>query len=766
MVDLLSRLTTTIAAPSMEWDVLRNLIDEAGAIQAELRQRDDWLSPGSGYAVWHQYVSNPLLALRGATRDAGQAQDELELARLAHGKGPQRLQAISQQMAETLARPSPDGFREVLRGLQAIDSRLDQPAPAPLPTVASVGKQKRWHAVVAEDDVEIWQSWLDASLSEAAAAAQMHGIELTWEMASDTTTAESRIVRLASSTPGTHSDQRDFGVLAIIDLCMPVVAEEPDTRSRTNGMLLVERARSEGVDVPVIVFAQAADFLSHHLRAYLHGVSSFLLKDSDTARDDLVEEILRTVTAAPTHVLRMPDVDRPDRVWVDGVAVSLSPMQFAVLSHLVTAFPRPARVWEIVGELIAADDDFARQLGAEDSVRRKAQSISLAWSEAKRDAGDTDAVHAFIGRLAPILWRNLEAELDAGGLKGIDTPRLHAYLETHYGNVIKPPPYSDQTVFDAISGLRRSVKLALDACGRQISPATELVITCVGDEDVAYRLRGSVETQGAIPQRHDPSLRVLIVEDSPEWQAAVRDILGDHGYEVRVASTVEEARSRVAEWRPDLLCLDLVLPCGGAEGPETERMPGFCGGVALLRHLRRDVPDLRTVVLSDRADDDSARAELEECGLSASDFVPKGSADWAGELLWRAYRAWRAIHFGEITPFPGMRVPVPYLRFPLRDERINLVEVNGRPWCPSQGEYAILRCLAQAPFEVVEISAIEASTGRSGNALELAVSRLRRKIAAEWYGVSDKALAGEIGRRVIVTTKASGYMLNARVACD
>lgn len=56
------------------------------------------------------------------------------------------------------------------------------------------------------------------------------------------------------------------------------------------------------------------------------------------------------------------------------------------------------------------------------------------------------------------------------------------------------------------------------------------------------------------------SERVLIVDD----ERAVTDSLGAvfrlHGFEVRAAYSAEEAIETIAEWRPDLALLDVLLP--------------------------------------------------------------------------------------------------------------------------------------------------------------------------------------------------------------
>lgn len=73
---------------------------------------------------------------------------------------------------------------------------------------------------------------------------------------------------------------------------------------------------------------------------------------------------------------------------------------------------------------------------------------------------------------------------------------------------------------------------------------------------------------------------ILIVEDDPDTQVILHDYLATLGGEVRVASTVEEARHLMGESRPGLMLIDVGLPDGDgvsllAELREGERFAGM-----------------------------------------------------------------------------------------------------------------------------------------------------------------------------------------------
>jgi twitching motility two-component system response regulator PilH len=57
-----------------------------------------------------------------------------------------------------------------------------------------------------------------------------------------------------------------------------------------------------------------------------------------------------------------------------------------------------------------------------------------------------------------------------------------------------------------------------------------------------------------------PINKVLVVDDSKTEQMFLSDILKKNGFEVRVAGNAEEAHARLAEGKPDLILMDVVMP--------------------------------------------------------------------------------------------------------------------------------------------------------------------------------------------------------------
>ena len=54
--------------------------------------------------------------------------------------------------------------------------------------------------------------------------------------------------------------------------------------------------------------------------------------------------------------------------------------------------------------------------------------------------------------------------------------------------------------------------------------------------------------------------QILVVDDDPDILTYFALLLGDHGYEVIEARSVKEALAVMEKNRPDLICLDIMMP--------------------------------------------------------------------------------------------------------------------------------------------------------------------------------------------------------------
>ena len=62
------------------------------------------------------------------------------------------------------------------------------------------------------------------------------------------------------------------------------------------------------------------------------------------------------------------------------------------------------------------------------------------------------------------------------------------------------------------------------------------------------------------PEVADGPWRVLIVDDEPLNRALLEVMLAGHGYELLTAASGEAALAIVAQQRPDLILLDIMMP--------------------------------------------------------------------------------------------------------------------------------------------------------------------------------------------------------------
>jgi CheY-like chemotaxis protein len=54
--------------------------------------------------------------------------------------------------------------------------------------------------------------------------------------------------------------------------------------------------------------------------------------------------------------------------------------------------------------------------------------------------------------------------------------------------------------------------------------------------------------------------KILIIDDEPDVVAYLKVVLESNGYEFYSADNIKSAESLVKEIRPDLICLDIVMP--------------------------------------------------------------------------------------------------------------------------------------------------------------------------------------------------------------
>ena len=113
--------------------------------------------------------------------------------------------------------------------------------------------------------------------------------------------------------------------------------------------------------------------------------------------------------------------------------------------------------------------------------------------------------------------------------------------------------------------------------------------------------------------------RVLLIEDEPNIAEAIRFILSRDGWEVTVEENGAQALPRVADVKPDLVILDLMLP--------------GMSGLEILSSLRADpaTEDLRVMMLTAKGQGRDREA-AERAGVSAFMSKPFSNAEMRAQV--------------------------------------------------------------------------------------------------------------------------------------
>jgi two-component system KDP operon response regulator KdpE len=122
----------------------------------------------------------------------------------------------------------------------------------------------------------------------------------------------------------------------------------------------------------------------------------------------------------------------------------------------------------------------------------------------------------------------------------------------------------------------------------------------------------------------DTRLRVVVVDDEAAIRQFLHVSLAAHGYSVREVSTGEDALQVIPAFRPDIIILDLGLPC--------------IGGTQVTSRLR-DWTQTPIIILSVQGEESAKIAALD---AGADDYLTKPFG--TGELLARIRAALRRVN--------------------------------------------------------------------------------------------------------------------------
>jgi two-component system KDP operon response regulator KdpE len=216
--------------------------------------------------------------------------------------------------------------------------------------------------------------------------------------------------------------------------------------------------------------------------------------------------------------------------------------------------------------------------------------------------------------------------------------------------------------------------------------------------------------------------RILVLDDEPQITRVLRASLSSQGFDVRTANDSEEGLRLFAEWKPDLVITDLI-------------MPGL-SGVEVCRSIR-STSSTPVIVLSVR---DHERSKIEALDCGADDYITKPFS--IQELLARVRAHMRrapertesAISAGDFVI----------------DAAAHSVELSGKPIHLTPKEFELLVHLARHPGKVITHRALltavwGAQSAHQPEYLRVFVGQLRKK------------LEGETGKQYIQTEPWVGY---------
>ena len=232
--------------------------------------------------------------------------------------------------------------------------------------------------------------------------------------------------------------------------------------------------------------------------------------------------------------------------------------------------------------------------------------------------------------------------------------------------------------------------------------------------------------------------RCLVVDDDPELLQSVSDYLRRFGFEVLAAATAAQMRDSLAQGSVDVVVLDVMLPDGD--------------GLAICAALRQkpETANLPVIMLTAQGDPHSRVLGLE---LGADDYIAKPFEPRELVARIKAVLRRRSSPGSErsdgTVEFAGWRFD--RLKRQLLSPQQVVVPL-------STAEYRLLSAFVERPRRVLTRDQLLDATRGQGvvvadRAIDLAVSRLRQKLAAVQDGV-----------QLICTIRGEGYIFDAQVS--
>ena len=231
---------------------------------------------------------------------------------------------------------------------------------------------------------------------------------------------------------------------------------------------------------------------------------------------------------------------------------------------------------------------------------------------------------------------------------------------------------------------------------------------------------------------------ILVAEDYPATRSVLRTLLRGAGHTVRFAVNGEEALAQVAQKRPDLLLLDVMMPKRS--------------GYEVLGEIRRTDAALPVILLTAKGEKSDVVLGL---GLGSDDYVKKPFD--GDELLARVSAALRragqtAAPVSAPPVAPGAEIAdggdFTFASFRVDANRLKLIDARGRVKDLFVNEYKLMCHLARHPGEVVSRDELlkvlwegEAYFGTT-HSIDQAIYRLRTKLGRDGACIESVYRAG------------------------
>lgn len=238
----------------------------------------------------------------------------------------------------------------------------------------------------------------------------------------------------------------------------------------------------------------------------------------------------------------------------------------------------------------------------------------------------------------------------------------------------------------------------------------------------------------------EQTAHILVVDDDREIRDLLSRFLSKHGYRVTAVADGHEMRRTLADWKIDLIVLDLMLP--GEDG------------LSLCKNLRAQsqIPVIMLTIMGEETD------RIVGLEVGADDYLPKPFNP--RELLARMKAVLRRAPLATTREAPAISRIHQFSGWKLKIGRRQLESPQGLFVDLSTGEFDLLVAFVEHPQRVLNRDQLlDLSHGRAealfDRSIDMQVSRLRRKIE-----INPKK------PEMIKTVRGGGYMFTSKVTLN